>query len=201
MAYSTPTDRSTGDIITAAAWNADLVANMKQTAPELVTAKGDLVAGTASHALTRLPIGASGHIIKSHPAATTGLLWTDALRYSEVFMGAPDPKATSSQTYVDLDLLAAAINTAFFSGSVNAYLEATFRTDIAATPAYVQLALGGTAVSGSELSTNSETATRLKTAAFTLPVADALLTVQGHGSGGNSCFVSWARMIVEMTGF
>lgn len=62
MAWTAPADKSTGDVVTAAIWNAALgtTGNMAQTAPAKVTTNGDMVYATGANALTRLGIGSEG---------------------------------------------------------------------------------------------------------------------------------------------
>src|SRR3990170_2835859 len=47
MAYISPSTVTTGDLITAAEWNQDIVANEQASAPDMFTDKGDLFVGTA----------------------------------------------------------------------------------------------------------------------------------------------------------
>lgn|GEM_PF-941387 len=42
-----------------------------------ITAKGDLLAGTATSTISRLGIGSNYQILKANPAATTGIQWVD----------------------------------------------------------------------------------------------------------------------------
>jgi hypothetical protein len=65
MAWTAPADKTTGDVVTAAIWNAALGAtgNMAQTAPAKVTTAGDIVYATGANALTRLGIGSTGDVL------------------------------------------------------------------------------------------------------------------------------------------
>lgn len=65
MAWTTPADKATGDVITAAIWNASLGAagNMAETATAKVTTAGDLVYATGANALARLAIGADATVL------------------------------------------------------------------------------------------------------------------------------------------
>lgn len=45
----------------------------------LFDAKGDLLVGTGADALTRLPVGANGKVLKANSATSTGLEWADDL--------------------------------------------------------------------------------------------------------------------------
>jgi hypothetical protein len=57
MAYSAPSTRSAGDIITDTIWNQDVVDNVKATAVGIVTTAGDTIYATGANALARLGIG------------------------------------------------------------------------------------------------------------------------------------------------
>jgi hypothetical protein len=65
MAWTAPADKTTGDVVTAAIWNAALGAtgNMSQTAPAKVTTAGDMVYATGANTLTRLGIGTEGYVL------------------------------------------------------------------------------------------------------------------------------------------
>lgn len=65
MAWTTPTDKATGDVITAAIWNASLgvAGNMAETAAAKVTTAGDVVYATGANALARLGIGADATVL------------------------------------------------------------------------------------------------------------------------------------------
>lgn len=70
MAYSTPSSRSTGDIITAAIWNQDVVSNTLAGANEISTAQGDMVYATAAETLARLAKGTAQQRLKVNAGAT-----------------------------------------------------------------------------------------------------------------------------------
>lgn len=65
MAWTSPSDKTTGDVVTAAIWNAQLgtTGNMAQTAPAKVTTAGDMVYATGANTLTRLAIGSTGDLL------------------------------------------------------------------------------------------------------------------------------------------
>ncbi len=76
MAWLVPTDFSTGRLVTAADWNAELgtSGNMSMTMPAIVLAAGDLAYATGPNTLTRLAIGAAGSYlgpVSGAPAWTT----------------------------------------------------------------------------------------------------------------------------------
>ena len=71
MAWTTPVDYSTGQVITAAIWN-NLIGsggNIDETAPAKVTTAGDLVYGTGTNAISRLGIGSANTVLKSSGSA------------------------------------------------------------------------------------------------------------------------------------
>jgi hypothetical protein len=65
MAWTAPTDRTTGDVITAAQWNTFLGAtgDMSMTAAAKVTTNGDMVYATAANTLARLGIGSTAQVL------------------------------------------------------------------------------------------------------------------------------------------
>ena len=73
MAWTTPVDYSTGQVITAAIWN-DLIGaggNIDETAPAKVTTAGDLIYGTGANAISRLGVGsAANQLLKVNSGAT-----------------------------------------------------------------------------------------------------------------------------------
>lgn len=70
MAYVSPSSRSTGDIVTAAIWNQDVVNNEQASVPDVFTAAGDIAYATAADALTRLAIGTAGQVLRVSAGAT-----------------------------------------------------------------------------------------------------------------------------------
>ena len=72
MAWTAPTDRITGDIITAAQWNALLGAtgDLSLTATGIVTTQGDMVYATAANTLARLAKGTSLQQLRMNTGAT-----------------------------------------------------------------------------------------------------------------------------------
>ena len=75
MAYISPSTVTTGDLITAAEWNQDIVANEQAGAPDMFTTKGDLFVGTAADAGTRLGVGANGDVLMADSAEASGVKW------------------------------------------------------------------------------------------------------------------------------
>ncbi len=65
----------TAALVTAAQLNAHLRDNLLQTAPALVTTKGDIVAATAANALARLGVGTNGKGLAAASGEATGLIW------------------------------------------------------------------------------------------------------------------------------
>ena len=66
MAWTSPVDYSTGQIITAAIWNNMLGSggNIDETAPAKVTTAGDIVYGTGTNAIARLGIGSANQLLQ-----------------------------------------------------------------------------------------------------------------------------------------
>lgn len=82
MAYVSPVSRSTGDIITAAIWNQDVVENVLAGASEIAESVGDLIVGAGEHELTRLAPGTGGTLLR-RKVSEAGLEWAvpaDALQ-------------------------------------------------------------------------------------------------------------------------
>lgn len=70
MAYASPSTRTTGDLITAAIWNQDIVANSQASVPDIFTTAGDTVYGTAADTATRLAIGSAFQTYRTNSGAT-----------------------------------------------------------------------------------------------------------------------------------
>src|SRR5574343_24123 len=78
MAWTVPTDFSTGRLVTASDWNAELgsTGNMAQTAAAKATTAGDTVYATAANTLARLAIGAANTVLTSSGSAPQ---WSSSL--------------------------------------------------------------------------------------------------------------------------
>ena len=70
MAWVTPSSRSTGDLITAAIWNADVVDNAIETAPGKAANAGDVFHATAANAIAALSVGVAGEVLAVNAGAT-----------------------------------------------------------------------------------------------------------------------------------
>lgn len=72
MAWTTPADYTTGQVITATIWNNLIGAsgNIIETAGGKVTTAGDIVYGTAANAVSRLGIGSASNVLKTNSGAT-----------------------------------------------------------------------------------------------------------------------------------
>jgi hypothetical protein len=75
MAYISPTTVNTGDLITAAEWNQDIVANEQASAPDMFTTKGDLFVATGADAGTRVGVGSNGDALVADSAQAAGVKW------------------------------------------------------------------------------------------------------------------------------
>ena len=107
MAWTTPVDYSTGQVITAAIWN-DLIGaggNIDETAPAKVTTAGDLIYGTAANAITRLGVGSAAQLLKVNAGATAPE-W-GAVAATEISAGAWKVFYSNATTTVELPLGAA----------------------------------------------------------------------------------------------
>jgi len=72
MAWTTPADYTTGQVITATIWNNLIGAsgNIIETAGGKVTTAGDIVYGTGANAVSRLGIGSASNVLKTNSGAT-----------------------------------------------------------------------------------------------------------------------------------
>jgi hypothetical protein len=75
MAWTSPRDWTAGEVVTASIMNVHVRDNLKQTAPHLVTTKGDIVAATAANALSRLAVGSNGAALVADSSEATGMKW------------------------------------------------------------------------------------------------------------------------------
>lgn len=75
MAYVSPTNKTTGTLITATIWNQDVVANSQAAAPDAFLLNGDLFVGTAADAGVRLNAGNGGEILRTNWGGTPSLDW------------------------------------------------------------------------------------------------------------------------------
>lgn len=75
MSWTTPRTWTVGEVLTAANLNTHLRDNLNQTAPALVTTKGDVVAATAANTLARIAVGTDGYALIADAASTPGVKW------------------------------------------------------------------------------------------------------------------------------
>lgn len=75
MAWTSPTTRATGDLITASIWNTDIVNNLLMTAPAIMTAAGDTLYASAANTPARLGKGTVGQHYRMNPAASNEPSW------------------------------------------------------------------------------------------------------------------------------
>ena len=75
MAYISPSNKTTGTLITATEWNQSIVANQQAGAPDVFTRNGDLFVGTAADKGVRMAAGFGGQILETEYAATPALSW------------------------------------------------------------------------------------------------------------------------------
>lgn len=79
MAWTTPADKTTGDLVTAASWNTFLGASgdMSMTSAAVVTTAGDMAYASAANQMARIAGGASGKVLTSN-GATSAPTWQTA---------------------------------------------------------------------------------------------------------------------------
>lgn len=75
MAYELMTPKSNGDAVSARDWNR-IVGNFSQGVPDLMTTKGDLIAGTGVDAAARVPVGANGAYLFAQSSENGGVAWS-----------------------------------------------------------------------------------------------------------------------------
>ena len=75
MAYVSPSNKTTGTLITATEWNQSIVANQQAGAPDVYLLNGDLFVGTAADGGDRLNAGNGGHILQTNWSGTPSLAW------------------------------------------------------------------------------------------------------------------------------
>lgn len=99
MAYVSPTTRSTGDLITAAIWNQDVVSNPQASAPDVFTTKGDLFVGTGADAGQRLGVGANNTVLTGDSACNVGAKWATVFSDAEGDPAAVGTAADGTSAY------------------------------------------------------------------------------------------------------
>jgi len=65
----------------------------------IITAKGDIIAGTASEAVAKLGVGPEGSVLIADPTSPTGLAWGEAGGTIEVAATAPEDPTEGSVWY------------------------------------------------------------------------------------------------------
>ena len=70
MPWTTPTDRTTGDLITAANWNSFLgtSGDMSRTSAAVCTTAGDMAYASAANQMARIAGGTATHVLTSNGA-------------------------------------------------------------------------------------------------------------------------------------
>jgi hypothetical protein len=79
MAYTVPPTKAVNDTLTAAEWNAAVRDNMMVGVPDIITAKGDLVVGTAVNQAAALAVGSNFKILQANSAVASGVEWSYAI--------------------------------------------------------------------------------------------------------------------------
>ena len=79
MAWTVPSDRTAGDLITAANWNAFLgtSGDMSRTSAAVVTTAGDMAYASAANQMARIAGGTSTYVLTSN-GATSAPSWQAA---------------------------------------------------------------------------------------------------------------------------
>ncbi len=75
MAWTAPRTWIVGEVLTAALLNTHLRDMALETAPALVTTKGDILAAAAVNDLDRIPVGANGTVLEAASGETAGVKW------------------------------------------------------------------------------------------------------------------------------
>ena len=103
MAWTNPSDRLTGDVITAAQWNALLgtTGSLAQTDAAKVTTAGDIVYATAANTLARLGIGSSAQVL----TVSGGIPAWAAGTTSDVVLAGSSSAATSTSSLTAVTLV------------------------------------------------------------------------------------------------
>ena len=79
MAWTAPSDRTTGDLVTAANWNAflGLTGDMSMTAAAVCTTAGDMAYASAANQMARIAGGTAAYVLTSN-GATSAPSWQAA---------------------------------------------------------------------------------------------------------------------------
>lgn len=103
MAWTNPSDRLTGDVITAAQWNALLgtTGSLAQTDAAKVTTAGDIVYATAANTLARLGIGTASQVL----TVSGGIPAWGAGATQDVALAGSSSAATSTTSTSAVDLV------------------------------------------------------------------------------------------------
>lgn len=142
MAWTVPTDRITGDVITAAQWNAflGLTGDLSMTAAAIVTTNGDMVYATAANTLARRAIGTAGQVL-----TVTGGIPTWETSPNTVSLAGSSSATTSTTSISAVDL----VTISGLSIAATAFIESQFnyrKTAAAATHVAFGLKINSTVV-------------------------------------------------------
>ncbi len=79
MAWTVPSDKTQGDLVTAASWNSFLgtSGDMARTSAAVVTTAGDMAYASAANQMARIAGGASTYVLTSN-GATSAPSWQAA---------------------------------------------------------------------------------------------------------------------------
>lgn len=93
MSYSTPTTAVSGNVLTAAIWNASVRDNFAETCVAAVTTAGDITYADGANSMTRVAIGAANsHLVSTGSAPV----------WREISNDTRGTSNTASTTYTDL---------------------------------------------------------------------------------------------------
>ena len=79
MAWTVPSDKTQGDLVTAASWNSFLgtSGDMSRTSAAVVTTAGDMAYASAANQMARIAGGTATHVLTSN-GATSAPSWQAA---------------------------------------------------------------------------------------------------------------------------
>ena len=82
------------------AWDIYAGADTSLIKPANITAKGDLIAGTAAGAISRVAVGTDGQLLTASSTSATGVTWTTVAGYSAPTLGSTSIASGATVTSV-----------------------------------------------------------------------------------------------------
>jgi len=171
----------------------------------IVNAKGDLIAGTADNAVSRLGVGTNGQVLTADSAQATGMKWDTPQASPWVKLADQTPSSTSAFPQVSgLSWTTAKVYKLFIhvnnntGGGGNVLLVAN--ADGAANYSYQKFSVDGATVAGSRVQSTSPVVAEIP-ADTSVGIEITVVPLYNGSTNNPGAYIAYARVFVSDRGF